>query len=227
MRNKYLFLIIAISASVAYFCMKINALDHPAPGVWCHEDLWVTKVEKSKNKILATSVHSADGVYTYEPDNLFDGDKDTCWCPKGKGINEFIILKIPKASKGFCLLNGVAKSEKIFKENNRVKRLYWALISEKIYESEYEEENDVCKISRPGVELKYCIAFQTAIKFDKVELHDSLKPQKIYFSDIEDFSWDLFKLKKTRDVYLIISIVDVYQGTKYNDTCISEIEIIK
>lgn len=207
--------------------LNLFSHNHPIGAIDCNEDEWVAKVEMSKNKIIAKSVHLPDGTVRYDQDNLIDGNKDTCWCPKGRGINEFVILKIPKGAKGFRITNGVAKSETLFKDNNRVKTLYWALIAERIYESEGEEDNDICKIRRPGVKLKYCVAFQTAPGYKLIEIKDTISPQMVLFNNYDYFSWDLFKLQKTRSVYLIISIVDVYEGRKYNDTCISEIEIIK
>jgi len=223
-RSKIIICAIFLIASVEYNLLSYN---HPVGAIDCDDDSWVAKVESSKNKIIATSVHPVEGVYNYDPDNLLDRKYDTCWCPKGIGINEFIILKIPKGSKGFKITNGVVKSEKLFKENNRIKRLFWALIAERIYESKGEEDNDICNIRKPGMKLKYWIAFQTSLSKDPIILKDNPEPQKILFSDREYFSWNDYSLKKTKDVYLVISIMDIYKGTKYNDTCISEIEIIK
>jgi hypothetical protein len=198
--------------------------DHPISLIDCNEDEWVARVEKAKNKIIASSVHVTEGKYNYIPENLVDNKTDTCWCPDNNGINQFVIIKIPKKSKGFRISNGVGKSKQLYYENNRVKTLYWALISERIYESEEEMENDSCRARDPN--LKYGVAFQTPPGLKLIQIIDTPEPQKILFKNYEYFSWELNNLKKSQNVYLVISITDIYKGSKYNDTCISEIEII-
>jgi len=56
-----------------------------------------------------------------------------------------------------------------------------------------------------------------------------MKSQSLIFGKvISNFNWkDNYYFKYKKDVYLVVAIWDIYKGTKYNDTCISEIEIIK
>ena len=224
--NKHLYAIVCVTFIILFF-NELYIFGYPADEIFCSEDYWVQKVELSKRKIVARSYLPSEGKYNYYPENVIDNNNNTCWCAKGNGIDQFIILKIPKGIKGFKIKNGVTASDSLYSENNRVKKLYWGLIAEKYYESKEEEIHDNCKMSKPGMPHKYCMAFQTSLRYDNIVLKDINKPQNIIFSNIEGFSWSLYKLSKTKVVYLVVGIIDIYKGRKYNDTCISEIEIIK
>jgi len=41
--------------------------------------------------------------------------------------------------------------------------------------------------------------------------------------------WNLsvFNFKASKSIYLVVGILDIYKGKKYNDCCISEIKILK
>lgn len=211
---------------ITIFFTDLHVLGHPSDDILCNENYWVQQVESTKKKMIARSFLPSEGKYNYHPENVIDNNNNTCWCVKGKGVDQFIILKIPKGIKGFKIINGVAATESLYQENNRIKNLYWALIAESNYESKEEEIHDSCKMSKPGLKHKYCIVFQT-VEDDHIFLKDIKKPQSVFFSKIEGFSWNMYKLKKTKVVYLVVGIIDIYKGTKYNDTCITGIEIIK
>ena len=219
--------IISICGGIILIFIVSPAFNYPSDNIFCNEDYWIKQLESSKEKIIARSFLLSEGKYSYHPENAIDKKNNTCWCVKGDGIDQFIIMKIPKGCKGFRITNGVAATKELYYENNRVKRLYWAIITDKNYESKNEEIHDSCKMSKPGVSRKYRVAFQTAIKYDRIVLQDTNKSQNIFFSDVEGFSWNLYQLNKTRNTYLVVGIVDIYKGIKYNDTCISEIEIIQ
>ncbi len=189
---------------------------HPNDKVWCNEDNWVKRVESSDKKIIASSVHASEGKYTYGAENLLDKRQDTCWCPKGDGIDEFILMKIPYKSRGIRIINGIAINEKLFMMNNRVKKLYVAFIGK----SDSFLNTGMC-----DEENNYAVFYQlTPDSF--VELKNQKSPQEIIFKKFENLDWERYDLDK-QNIYLMIGIVDIYKGTKYNDTCISEIEIIE
>lgn len=184
-------------------------------------DRWIDKLEQKRNKIIASSTLPSKNN-SYSIDNVIDGDNNTCWVPergpKGNGIYEFLIFKIPYKSQGIRIINGYAKNDKLFKANNRVKQLYLGFIVKRD-----PQEYDVCKN-----EHNYSISYQTVS--DKIyTLKDTYKLQNVFFKEaIHGFDWDdkeIFKYNK--GIYLVLSIWDIYKGSKYNDTCISEIEIIK
>jgi hypothetical protein len=189
---------------------------HPNDKVTCAEDSWVKRVESSEKKIIASSVHKSEGKYTYVAENLLDNRLDTCWCPEGNGIDEFILMKIPYKSRGIRIINGIAINEKLFIMNNRVRKLYVAFIGK----SDSFLNSGVC-----DEENNYAIFYQlTPDSF--VELKNQKSPQEIFFEKFENLDWERYDLDEN-NIYLMIGIIDIYKGTKYNDTCISEIEIIK
>jgi hypothetical protein len=209
---------------------------HPAGDVLCNEDHWINKLEQNKYKIITSSILNSSDVITYYPENMIDNNISTCWCSKSRkdgkynpgddGSYEFIIIKIPKGAKGFKIVNGNAKSKELYFENNRVKQIYWALITENLEKKRFMS-HDSCLEDKPKNFIrKYTTYFQT-ISVDEVRLKETINPQEILFSYIKEFSWDSVAFQKSKVIYLQISITDIYPGTKYNNTCISEIEIIK
>lgn len=219
--------------SVVFMMIFCGSSESNAPGtdkklamerVACHEDSWVEKVERTKDKIFASSTLKS-GKYDYKVQNLFDGKKETCWCPEGDGIGEFIIIKIPYGVKGIRVINGLAANDNLFKNNNRVKEIYVGVISELYYPQKGMEEYDVCG------KRKYELVNFTYYYY-RIILQDVQNKQEILF-DVKDHKgksinvWNLEGLKRSKVLYLVIGIDSIYKGNKYNDTCISEIEIIK
>jgi hypothetical protein len=172
------------------------------------------------------------GIITYYPENLFDGDNKTCWCTQSNGIGDFIIYKIPYGIKGIRIVNGIAKNNGVYFAYNRVKQLFIGVIAKKFYiVKEGEEDFDICK------GINYALNNLT-ISDTVIELKDNINPQKILFSDVNHYVngkisskgsefWNLEDLRKSRNLYLVVGIQDIFKGNKYNNTCISEIEIIK
>ncbi len=79
------------------------------------------------NRIKASSSLASKGTQTYNAKNLLDRDTSTAWCEgvKGNGEGETILLDLGSLQKvkGIELINGYAKSEKSYRENNRVQKL--------------------------------------------------------------------------------------------------------
>ena len=103
-------------------------------------------------------------------------------------------------------MNGFRKSEKTFYENNRIKRIALYVDDVKLGEMEFPDR-------------KYCRVDMTNI-LDEGEL--------LNLGDF--FSGDYSKTMQGRgfrpDSKIEIEILDVYKGTKYNDTCVSDIYMI-
>ena len=182
----------------------------------------IYKLKKSSQQIIASSVLPNTSNMNYRPENLLDKKYNTCWCPKqgtkGNGIDEFVILKIPFGIKGIEIINGLAANGNFFRENNRVKSLFIGIITIK-----KSLDENLCPFSWYSI--------KTGIYHNYNILHDTMIPQRIYFKDaIKEFSWndnEIFPSKNKNEVYLILAIESIYKGSKYNDTCISEIKIIK
>ncbi|TKH45758.1 hypothetical protein C1I60_04695 [Paenibacillus terrae] len=131
-------------------------------------------------QIKASSTLPSKGMQTYDAKNLVDGDTSTAWCEgvKGNGEGETILLNLGSSQKvkGIELINGYAKSEKSYRENNRVQKL------------------------------------------------------KLQFSDGSSLEMNDFNTRKKfkepiNTSFIKLTILSVERGTKYQDTCISDVRL--
>ncbi len=169
-------------------------------------------------------VENAGRPDEFEWDNLSDNDVTTCWCEgvNGPGINEYVLMYIDHENglsfdygraqrfKNIkCHLeinNGFCKSQDLFVKNNRVK---------------------TCRIEvydTPEVYGQY----KTFIRADPVKLYDSLL-ELADTSEKQEFEFSIILRKDNIYdeplVLMKLTILDVYPGTNYDDTCISEIKV--
>lgn len=118
----------------------------------------------------------------YKAENMIDGNKNTAWSEgaSGHGIGEWVKFGFdePKKLKVINIVGGYAKTDKIFKINNSVKKV-------KIIFS--DGKSQIANLKKSKDFQKILIDRDTPTNFVKLE------------------------------------IMDVYKGTKYKDTCISEI----
>jgi tetratricopeptide (TPR) repeat protein len=131
--------------------------------------------------IKASSVKLGKNSF-YSVRNIIDEDSKTAWVPDSKksGIGQWIEFSFddPMPVNTLIIVNGYAKSNETFKNNNRVKSA--------------------------------TIVFSDGSK-QKISLQDTMEPQEIKIVKIT---------QKIR-----ISINEVYKGIKYDDTCLSEINV--
>ena len=120
----------------------------------------------------------------HHPRNVVDGNKNTAWVEGSPddGIGEWIKLTFTESKKinKIGVIPGYAKTDRIFKANNRVK----------------------------SATLIFSNGDTQVVAFED-------QPEMQYFT--------ITSGKKTAYVKLVIN--SVYKGTKYQDTCISEIGI--
>jgi hypothetical protein len=166
-------------------------------GMW--STLHQINLDSLKISVVASSV-----LKGYTATSLIDKKVDTAWVDgiSGDGINEWFSIKLdakrdsPDATftiAQFYMIPGYAKSQKTWKENNRVKTALLIIHSPKASFSEYI----VCRL----------------------QFVDTMKLQ--VFTLPLDLMVPNYPMSKT--VWLVIE--DVYKGTKYSDTCISEVAI--
>ena len=159
--------------------------------------------------VIKASSELTEGRTVYVPSNMNDRNCDTAWV-EGKsdfGKGERITINTGrKWITQILLVNGFRKSEKTFYENNRIKRIALYVDDAKLGEMEFPDR-------------KYCRVDMTNI-LDEGEL--------LNLGDF--FSGDYSKTMQGRgfrpDSKIEIEILDVYRGTKYNDTCVSDIYMI-
>ncbi|MDX9848244.1 MAG: hypothetical protein RBT74_14775 [Tenuifilaceae bacterium] len=160
----------------------------------------------------------------YSVANLFDGDFTTSWVEgvDGNGVGQFIYVSIPEDFKTINIVNGYGKSKTLFSQNNRVKRLKATL---------HVGINPVGALS----EIAYLFKLSPLDKEFFIDIYDKDSLQTIDFPDelhelnqlkeaikksyFEHFSDPIYQMV----TFLKLEIVSVYKGSKYDDTCISEI----
>ncbi len=180
--------------------------------------------EKMYDAIVSTSFlrERKKPLEYYGPGQASDGNRDTAWVEgkKGSGIGEkiycdiigFSVDKVPQFRVDFLVINGYARDKKLFKANNRVRKAKFTV---------YEAQWDVCGD-------QYAQRFGRLMKnmSKVVKLRDSLDEQII---SMDVGASKSIKKKSGHSVMFMaeLEILDVYKGSKFNDTCISEFRVIK
>ena len=165
--------------------------------------------------------------YNYEISNISDSDISTAWVEgvKGDGVGEYVYIPIFRKETNssfkynkkndikitFSIFNGFCKSSELFYKNNRIKTAKITIFvipmttAQDGYPSfPYEDEENEILLAKV-IELKDIIESQTFE--EKINIYNS------------NYQYD------TPFVLLKFEIIDVYKGTKYDDTCISEINV--
>jgi hypothetical protein len=136
------------------------------------------------SQICASSVLKAQAGNDYGLNNLFDSQLQTAWVEgvQGQGIGEYIAFEFdaPETLTQIELVNGYAKSDKIFQANGRVKELRMTF-----------SNGDVASI----------------------RLEDTSQTQMIDMTGTKPATW------------VLLEITDVYEGSRWSDTAISEIRL--
>ena len=143
----------------------------------------------------------------YSVDNLLDFNFETAWV-EGKpdsGDGESITFELNDYKlTAIGIINGYTKNEETYLANNRIKKL---------------------RIEKQVVDYKD--STKTRIDISEIELEDKpyVKIQKKSFDNmvsiIADYGDGWEKVRK-----VTLTILEVYKGNKFNDTCISEVLLL-
>ena len=182
------------------FAEKDKAIQKKYSGVW---NTITPKINLNVLKIKVTA--SSTLGKAYQATNIIDKKLETAWVEgvKGPGKGEWIKLKLdaekishsstPFSISEIGIIPGYAKSRTTWHENNRVKRMLVVIYN-----------------PTPVQEIEW-FAFRLFLKDDnKLQLFEIPSDYIVCNSD-----------PMTKTVWF--KIEDVYPGTKYDDTCISEI----
>jgi hypothetical protein len=169
--------------------------------------------------VKASSVLKTDevNIYNYEPKNLFDNDLNTAWCEgvKGHGEGQWVEFNFAgNVSVGAIgIINGYTKREALYYANNRIKKIK---LDVEYQPGEYDERN-------PSGESKKDLKKETtAIDLKQLQFNELNKNvQAPFISWLADYDDNYRRVNKIR-----LTILEVSPGTKYNDTCISEVYFI-
>ncbi|MBW1677638.1 MAG: hypothetical protein JRJ79_13815 [Deltaproteobacteria bacterium] len=166
----------------------------------------------------------------YGMHQLFDGDLKTCWAEgtASSGIGETLYIAVPESARAISLANGFQKSRALYRANNRIKTIALTMFVGISREGEATELFTVYHATKfqetKTLALQDTFGFQRIpVPFDwpKVQaFKESLPAQFKFRQSLADKS-----LKLDVRYILQIKILDVFKGTKYDDTCISEIKI--
>ncbi len=186
------------------------------------------------------AVDPFEGLGNYGGFNLFDRNPSTAWVEgvDGDGIGETFTIGIGEELKeNIYVLNGYQKSKELFSQNNRIKALRLSLyvgfmipgdvteIYAYVYAVPFGEPKEI--------HLEDNFGLQTLpLPFDIDGAEELKEKQMAVFR--EDFKTRIEEIRnvagsdemKTEVQYFLkCEILEVYQGSKYDDTCISDIWI--
>ena len=159
-------------------------------------------------KISASSVLPTDDLnkYNYGPSNLFDNDYSTAWVEgvKGPGIGEWVEVDLDKVSiSGIGIINGYTKKKSLYYANNRIKKL------------RLDVEWDNWGNRSGGKD-------STEITLKEKQFNElNQNAEAPFISWLADYGDGYNRAKKVR-----LTILEVYPGTKYDDTPITELFIL-
>jgi len=184
------------------------------------------------------AVDPFEGLGKYGPHNLLDKDAKTAWVEgeKGDGIGESVTIEAGETlQEAINLRNGYQKSQALFNANSRVKRLRLTLFSGFMIPGDVTELYAYFSVVPFGeaveVELEDKWGIQRiTMPFDIEEAAEFKKEQHDVFikeaaSRIEEMQANSvgFESEPKFRYFLKCEILEVYKGSKYDDTCISDI----
>lgn len=175
-----------------------------------YSGLWSTLNQVNLDKLTISYAISSSLGTSYKSANICDGKTETAWVEgaKGNGVGEWIKIQLDAEKRSpsstpfsvfeVGIIPGYSKSEKTWRENNRIKTLTMIVFSPPpSYPKEYEY-------------MVFRLKLQDKNKLQYFELPDRKKAINLN--------------PMTKTVWLRIE--DVYKGTKYDDTCISEVILV-
>jgi hypothetical protein len=148
----------------------------------------------------------------YSVGSLTDNDPKTAWVEgvDGPGIGEVLIVPCLDLKKPVKIWAGYGKSDAIFKANNRPKVLRLVIVRAEKY---------------GAPQNGYIYEKLKVIAEGKITLEDKNNYQSLQIPAYtpETYYSQRFNEDTEYMYFLGFEIVDVYQGTKFDDTCISEV----
>ena len=158
-------------------------------------------------------------VDTYDYYKINDDNPETAWVEgvKGDGIGEYVYIHVVSNNVGYedfpdnslqitvNIINGFAKNLNLFNKNNRVKKAEL-----KIFDCALRVgQNDMIRKNKPILYITKTI-----------DLADNMDPQTFTFVITPK---DRYSEGNIVAFFLKLTILDVYHGTKYQDSAISEL----
>lgn len=159
-------------------------------------------------KIQASSILKTDAInrFNYEPKNLFDNDLNTAWVEgvAGSGVGEWVEIQFEEGIhiEAVGIINGYTKNEAIYKANNRIRKIRLDVE----FRDNWPENADPISVDIDLTEKQFN------------ELNRNV--QAPFISWLKDYGMGRVVSK------IRLTILEVARGTKYDDTCISELYLL-
>ncbi len=181
--------------------------------------------DRLKDKMIKSIKASSTLGEKYKAENLFDGNPETAWCEgsKGNGEDEWIEFETQVPVRYIAIVNGYAKNNRSFEENGKIEILELSIKSDKnstIQKNITSEKIDFIKQNKNSQKEFYSIDYQR-FNMKKNPYYDytiiyNQEGDAYVYKELGKGKWKI-KLK----------INKVTSGTKYKDTCISEIFVLQ
>jgi hypothetical protein len=164
--------------------------------------------------------------------NLFDGQVDTSWAIGDGGPGTVICLGIPRGAEEIRVVNGYAAKMDLFAKNNRVKRLKASLFMGYSFPDRVTELGQLFSLYGIGFERSLALADSislqsVALGIDWDRVDEAAKEAEKRFEEdclgLSEFEREAYARGTIAEYLLRLEIVDVYPGSKWNDTCLSEL----
>ena len=170
-------------------------------------DIKITLPPSSLFGIFASSELNEDKNDKYAVRNLTDGDPSTAWVEgkKGSGIDEYIKFYCPPEEADMVNIYSAYKIDSLGIISGYAKNEEVFYKNNRVKKINIEYTNDIFREDNP-----YNMKAQERMEFilkDMMDMQYLVFPEPIYMSSIK------------------ISILEVYKGSKWDDTCVSELRI--
>jgi hypothetical protein len=167
----------------------------------------------------------------YEITKITDGDPATAWVEgkKGDGTGEWVIIKIDAYDGAYdfadhyrdtdfdaftmelSIMNGYQKNKSLYFRNNRVKDAKLTVYAVPI----------AIGIDDAGIDWNPDVVLEKNVTFSDV--YTGAPEGSVQKMDFTFTLPEKYRTQSTIEFYLKFEIGDVYRGTRYRDTCVSEL----
>lgn len=162
---------------------------------------WWCTVESARQEVDASSTLRADGYINYSSLNLNDMSRNNSWVEgvDGDGIGEYVEL-----TKQFICFDGDKDG---------------GSLGEICIVTGYAQNE---KLWNENNRVKTLLMYLNGKPYKYIELTDTINPQYFYVWDEGEYGMEI---EPSQEIKLKFEIVDIYKGTKYNDTAITYLDV--
>jgi hypothetical protein len=160
---------------------------------------------------------------------VFDGDSYTGWSEgvDGPGVGELLWVVVPEGTDTLVLRNGFARTDALFRKNNRVRRIaasIWCAILPEAHVTELGPVYTVSRVSREHfLEVDDTASLQAlSVPFDWAAVSAETEPREAAFGRYAEGRGLPVRIERT-EYLLRLEILGVYPGTRWDDTCLTEL----